>query len=97
MMQKVNVSHGKAKMDKMVRRREWPCVSYSKSLYREQDVRCEVTMLIERKVMKKQRRNKKKKIEDKSESLWSERRFNIWLEGGFFRGAADHQGSMASQ
>jgi hypothetical protein len=34
MMQPANVSHGKTKMVKMVRRRELPCVRRSLSLYR---------------------------------------------------------------
>jgi hypothetical protein len=49
MMQKANVSHGKVKMDKVVRRRELPCIRRLKYLHRVQDVRCEVTMLFERK------------------------------------------------
>jgi hypothetical protein len=42
MMQKANVSHGKAKMDKRERGRELPCVRRSRSLYRDESsvVRC---------------------------------------------------------
>jgi hypothetical protein len=41
-MQKVNVSHGKAKMDKMVRRGGLPCARRLRSLYRGRVVRGEV-------------------------------------------------------
>jgi hypothetical protein len=59
MMQKVNVSHGKAKMDKMVRRKELPYVRRSRPLYRERVGRSAVLMSMERKKrMKKQRRSK---------------------------------------
>jgi hypothetical protein len=59
-MQKANVSHGETKMDKMVRRRELPCVRRLMSLYREHFVRKAVSMSIGRKkkVIKKQRRSK---------------------------------------
>jgi hypothetical protein len=43
-MQKANVSHGKTKMDKTVRRRELPCVRRSRSLYIGQVVRDAVLM-----------------------------------------------------
>jgi hypothetical protein len=49
MMQKGNVSHGKAKMDKMVRRGELPCVRRSKQWNRGRVVRGEVPMSMERK------------------------------------------------
>jgi hypothetical protein len=49
MVKDVNVSHGKTKMDKRVRRRDLPCVCRSKSLYRERVVRNMVLMSTERK------------------------------------------------
>jgi hypothetical protein len=60
MMQKANISHGKPKVD-MVERGDVPCVRRSRSLYKERFVRG-MTMSMERKkkVMKKQRRSKKK-------------------------------------
>jgi hypothetical protein len=59
MMQKANVRHGKAKMDKIVRMREVPCVRRSKSLYSEWAVCGSVPLSMERKkVMKEQRRGK---------------------------------------
>jgi hypothetical protein len=48
-MQKVNVSYGKPKMDKMVRRRELPCVRRLRSLYRGQTVHGMVLMSMEKK------------------------------------------------
>jgi hypothetical protein len=61
MMQKANVSHGKIKMDKMVRGRDLPWVRRSRSLYRGRVVRGAVIMSMERKKSdqvgkKKQRR-----------------------------------------
>jgi hypothetical protein len=38
MIKDVNVSHGKTKMDKMLRRRELPCVRRSMPLYEERVV-----------------------------------------------------------
>jgi hypothetical protein len=57
-LQKENVSHGKTKMDKKERRRELPCVRRSRSLYRGRVVGGAVLMLMEKKVMKKERRSK---------------------------------------
>jgi hypothetical protein len=48
-MQKVNVSHGKTKMDKTVRRRELSCVRRSRSLYRGRVVRGAVPRSMEEK------------------------------------------------
>jgi hypothetical protein len=45
-MQKANISHGKTKMDKMVRRRELPC---ARCLYKERVVRGALSMSMERK------------------------------------------------
>jgi hypothetical protein len=57
MMQKANVSHGTAKMDKMVRRRESPCVRRLGLLYRERVVRGADQMSMKlKKVLKKQRK-----------------------------------------
>jgi hypothetical protein len=57
MMQFANVSHGKTKMNEVVRRR----VTVRSSLYRGRVVRDAVLMLMKRKkVMKKQRRDKEK-------------------------------------
>jgi hypothetical protein len=66
-MQKANVSHGKPKMDKMVRRRELPYIHCPRSLCRERVVRGAVPMSVERKkkVTKKQRRSKKKGLTEK--------------------------------
>jgi hypothetical protein len=59
MMQETTVSHGKTKMDKVVRRGELPCVRCSRSLYGERVVGSAVPMSMEIKnVMKKQRRSK---------------------------------------
>jgi hypothetical protein len=60
MMQKVNIDHGQTKMDKMVRRRELPCVRRSRLSNRVRVVRGTMSMSMERKkkVMKKQRRGK---------------------------------------
>jgi hypothetical protein len=57
MMQKANVSHGKTMMDKMVRRRDLPCVGRFRPLYRVRFVRGTMTMPMERKkkVVKKER------------------------------------------
>jgi hypothetical protein len=49
MVQKAKVSRTKAKMDKMVRRRELPCILRSRSLYRERVVGGAVSMSMERK------------------------------------------------
>jgi hypothetical protein len=46
---KVNVSHGKTKMDKMVRRRGLPCIRHSRSLHREKVVCGAVPISVERK------------------------------------------------
>jgi hypothetical protein len=48
-MQKANVSHGKGEMDKMVGRRELPCVRRLRALYRVNVVRGAMPMFIERK------------------------------------------------
>jgi hypothetical protein len=48
-MQKANVSHGKTKMDKMVRRSGLPCVRRSWSLYRRRVVHAELLMSLKRK------------------------------------------------
>jgi hypothetical protein len=59
LMQKANVSHGKAKMDKMVRRSKLLCDGRSRSFYKSQVVRGAMPMSMERKkVVKKQRRSK---------------------------------------
>jgi hypothetical protein len=47
--QKANVSHVKAKMDKMVRRRELPCVRRFRSFHRVRVVRGMALMTMERK------------------------------------------------
>jgi hypothetical protein len=66
MMQKANVSHGKSNMDKTVRRRELPWVHHSRSLYRKRIVRGAGLKSIQRKkVMKKQRRTKKRNWREK--------------------------------
>jgi hypothetical protein len=49
MLQKTNVSQGKTKMDKIVRRRGLPCVRRLRSLYSVQVVHDAVQMLLERK------------------------------------------------
>jgi hypothetical protein len=60
-MQKANASHGTAKMDRLVRRRELPCVRHSYSLHRGRVAGGAVPMSMERKkVMKKQRRSNRK-------------------------------------
>jgi hypothetical protein len=65
MMQKVNVSHGKLKMDKMVRRRGLPCVRRSKSLHRERVVggkcRCRLKEKRDEGAKKEQRKRFKEK------------------------------------
>jgi hypothetical protein len=48
-MQKANVSHGKTKMDKVMRKRELPYVRRSKLLCSERVVRGAVVMSVERK------------------------------------------------
>jgi hypothetical protein len=59
MLKDVNVSHGKTKKDKNVKRRELPCVRRSSSLFKERVVLDVVQMSMERKkAMKKQRRSK---------------------------------------
>jgi hypothetical protein len=60
MMQKANVSHGKAKMDKMVRRRGLPCVHRLMSLYRGKVVRGGVLMSMERKKSDREAKKKQK-------------------------------------
>jgi hypothetical protein len=63
MMQKATVSHDKSKMDKMVRRRELPCVRRSGSLQGRRVVRGAMLMSMERKkVTKKQRRSNEKSL-----------------------------------
>jgi hypothetical protein len=57
--QKANVNYGKAKMDKMVRRRELPCDRCLGSLYSERAV---LMSMEEKKVMKKQRRGNEKNL-----------------------------------
>jgi hypothetical protein len=47
MMQKASVSRGKAKMDKLERRRELPCVRRSRLLYNGRVVRTVVPMSFE--------------------------------------------------
>jgi hypothetical protein len=65
-MQKANVSNGKPKMGNTVRRGELPCVRRFRSLYTDRFVCSAVIMSMERKkVMKKQRRGKKKRIDEK--------------------------------
>jgi hypothetical protein len=49
MMQKANVRHGQIKMDKMVRRRELPCIRRSRSLYKGRVVRGAVLMSMKNK------------------------------------------------
>jgi hypothetical protein len=49
MMQKANVSHGKAKMGKKVRRWELPCTQCWRSLHRERGVRDALLKSMERK------------------------------------------------
>jgi hypothetical protein len=49
MMQKSNVSHGETKMDKMMRRRELPCIRRSRSFYGGRVVRCAMLLSMERK------------------------------------------------
>jgi hypothetical protein len=60
-MQKINVSQGKTKMDKTVRRRV-PCTCPLISLYRKRSVDDAMPLLFEKKkkVMKKQRKSKKR-------------------------------------
>jgi hypothetical protein len=58
LMQSANVSHGKTKMNKMVKRGELPCVHRLRSLYRERVGLGAMPMSMERKkVMKKQRKD----------------------------------------
>jgi hypothetical protein len=59
MMQKVNVSHGKPKMDQKVRRRDLPCIRGPRPFYRKQFVRGVVPMSMDRKKGKKKRRRSK--------------------------------------
>jgi hypothetical protein len=49
MMQKSNVSHGKTNMDKMVRRRELPCIRRLMKLYRGRVARGAVPMSMKEK------------------------------------------------
>jgi hypothetical protein len=62
MMQKANVSHGKAKTGKVVRRGELPYTRRSRSLYRVSVVSGTVSVSMEKKGMKKQRRSKRKEL-----------------------------------
>jgi hypothetical protein len=50
---------GKTKMDKKVRERELQCVRHSRSLHRERVVQSAVPKLMEKKLIKKQRRRKR--------------------------------------
>jgi hypothetical protein len=61
MIQKANVSHGKPKMDKMVRRRELACVRRLKPLYRERSVRGTDLLLMERKKKSDEKAKKKRR------------------------------------
>jgi hypothetical protein len=58
-VQKVNVSHGKTKMDKTVRGRELPCVRHWRSLYKGRFVVCAVPMSMKKRdeEAKKMQRN----------------------------------------
>jgi hypothetical protein len=60
LMQKVNVSQGKTKMDKTVRRRELPCVHHSRSLYRERVGCGAASISMEKKRRSKEDANKRK-------------------------------------
>jgi hypothetical protein len=60
-MQKVNVNHGKAKMDRMVRWEDLPCDRQSRTLYRSRVVRSVVPMLKERSKEEVNKRNDWKK------------------------------------
>jgi hypothetical protein len=65
-MQKTNVSHGKTKMDKMVRRRELPCFRCSSAYYRGRVVRSAIPIVdgkkkSDKEAMKRQRRGLKEK------------------------------------
>jgi hypothetical protein len=68
-MQKVNVSHVKTKFDKVVRRRELPCVRHSKSLYRGRAVCCVVVMSMERKSDEEAKKKQRKRICGQWDSL----------------------------
>jgi hypothetical protein len=67
MMEDVNVSHGKTKMDKMERRRDLPCVRRSRTLYGGRVVHGRVLNVDGRnkKVRKKQRRSKERGLTEK--------------------------------
>jgi hypothetical protein len=57
---KINVSHGEIKMDRIMRRRELPCVRRSKSFYKSRVVRGAEVMLMEKsdEETKKKHRNR---------------------------------------
>jgi hypothetical protein len=63
MMQKANVGDGSTKINEIVRQRELPCVRRTRALYKRRVVLDAVPMSMEKKMMKKQRRGKKKRID----------------------------------